>query len=107
MRPAVKTCVWLGSPDAYRNQDAVLKPLAESSRRHLENGRGSDDTLRYSPSGLSIRWGRALRTAAERGGSTPFNLIQLPNTNGAAVTVQARPPSCAIGGFAISRGQGT
>jgi DNA modification methylase len=82
MRPAVKTCVWLGSPDAFRNQDAVLIPLGKSTRLALENGRGADDTLRYSPSGLSIRWGRALRTAAERGGSTPFNLIQLPNTNG-------------------------
>ncbi len=82
MRPAVKTCVWLGPLNAYRNQDAVLKPLGKSTRLALENGRGADDTLRYSPSGLSIRWGRALRTAAERGGATPFNLIQLPNTNG-------------------------
>ena len=82
MRPAVKTCVWLGSPNCYRNQDEVLIPLAESTRRKLANGYCTDDTLRYSPSGLSIRWGRALRTAAERGGSTPFNLIQLPNTNG-------------------------
>lgn len=59
MRPAVKTCVWLGPPNAYRNQDAVLIPLGKSTRRLLETGRAADDTLRYSPSGLSIRWGRA------------------------------------------------
>jgi len=82
MRPAVKHCVWLGPPTAYRNQDAVLIPLAKSTRRLLANGRGADDELRYSPSGLSIRYGRALRTAAERGGSTPFNLLSFPNTNG-------------------------
>jgi len=82
MRPAVKTCVWLGSPDCYRNQDAVLIPLSASTRRALANGRGSDDTLRYLPSGQSIRYGRTLRTAAERGGSTPFNLLQFANTSG-------------------------
>jgi site-specific DNA-methyltransferase (cytosine-N4-specific) len=79
MRPSVKTCVWLGPPDAYRNQDAVLMPLSKSIRRLI--GKPQNDTLTYSPSGMSIRRNRALRTPLARGGSTPFNLLKIANTN--------------------------
>lgn len=92
MRPAVKTCMWLGSPKAYRNQDAVLIPLGKSTRRALANGRAADDTLRYSPSGQGIRFGRAVRTAEQRGGSTPFNLLKIANTNGRSGHSAGTPP---------------
>lgn len=107
MRPAVKTCVWLGSPDAYRNQDEVLIPLSKSSRRALKNGRGSDDTLRYSPSRLSIRWGRACGLRLNAVDRLPSICFRFPTRTGAAATVQARRWNCASGGFATSQSQGT
>jgi hypothetical protein len=45
MRPSVKMCVWLGSPDCYRNQDAVLwTPSDDLSAKHR-----SDIALRVGP----------------------------------------------------------
>jgi site-specific DNA-methyltransferase (cytosine-N4-specific) len=77
MRPSVKACVWAGAPDCYRNQDAVLW---SQSAANAATDR-SDRALRKSPSGHSVRPGRTAEVAAERGGTTPFNLIPIPNSD--------------------------
>jgi DNA modification methylase len=73
MRPSVKTCVWLGPEDCFRDQDAVLWSQSEGSAAKDR----SDRALRYSPSGYPWRDGRARSVADERGGTTPFNLIPI------------------------------
>lgn len=77
MRPSVKACVWLGAPDCYRCQEAVL--WTESESMATENR--MDRVLHVSPSGLSTRRGRFRDTVDERGGVTPFNLLPIPNTD--------------------------
>jgi DNA modification methylase len=73
MRPSVKMCVWLGPPDCYRNQDAVLwTPSDELSARHR-----SDIALRTGPSGKTYRNSTIAKAADERGGTTPFNLLPI------------------------------
>jgi hypothetical protein len=77
MRPSMKLCVWLGEPDCYRNQGAVLWRESEANRAvDLE-----DRALRRHPSGLSMRPGRAAAASRERGGVTPFNVLPMANTN--------------------------
>lgn len=73
MRPAMKYCVWLGSPNCYRDQDAILKEIAKQPKK-------STNRLITSPSGYTIRHDRAYSVPNERGGATPFNVITLTNT---------------------------
>lgn len=77
MRPSVKPCVWLGAPDCYRNQDAVLWSPSESTK--AENR--EDRALHRLPSGQSMRRGRCAAASDERGGVTPFNLIPIANSD--------------------------
>lgn len=73
MRPSVKACVWLGPPDCYRNQDAILWTSSFMNKYNdLE-----DRALKRYPSGSSMRRGRCIQTSLERGGSTPFNLFPI------------------------------
>jgi len=78
MRPSLKACVWLGPSDCYRNQEAMLLPIAEATTTDKRIARHE---LGYSPSGLSMRHGRALTRCAERGGATPFNLLVCANSD--------------------------
>ena len=74
MRQSVKMCVWLGSPDCYRNQDNVLwTPSQATSAKHR-----SDIALRTGPSGRKYRNSTISKAADERGGTTPFNLLPIP-----------------------------
>ena len=74
MRPSVKTCVWLGSPDCFRNQANVLwSPSQVNSARHR-----SDIALRTGPSGRTYRNSSVAKAADERGGTTPFNCLPIP-----------------------------
>ena len=74
LRQSVKMCVWLGSPDCYRNQDAVLwTPSQAMSTKHR-----ADHALRTGPSGRTYRNSTIARAADERGGTTPFNLLPIP-----------------------------
>lgn len=75
MRPSVKACVWLGSPDCYKDQSSVLWDAAEATVAK----RSSSRILRKRPSGQSVRDGRACSVSEERGGVTPFNLLPIPN----------------------------
>lgn len=74
MRQSVKMCVWLGSPDCYRNQENVLwSPSQATSARHR-----ADIALRTGPSGRTFRNSTISKAADERGGTTPFNLLPIP-----------------------------
>jgi len=75
MRQSVKTCVWLGNPGCYRNQDAVL---CTPSQTVLARSR-SDIALRTAPSGRRYRNGALACSTDERGGTTPFNLLPISN----------------------------
>jgi DNA modification methylase len=77
LRPSVKVCAWFGSPDCYRDQDGVL--WFESAAMAAKDR--SDRALRRRPSGQSMRAGRCGATVDERGGTTPFNLLPLANTD--------------------------
>ncbi len=75
-RQSVKTCVWLGPPGCYRDQDRVLKtPSSRTSAR-----RRSDLAVREGRSRKGYKEGTLAGVAAERGGTTPFN--RLPISNG-------------------------
>jgi DNA modification methylase len=77
MRQSIKWCVWLGPPDCYRNQDAVLWEASEA----MAAMNWSDRCLRNFPSGHTVRPGRVATAAIERGGVTPFNVLPLASTN--------------------------
>jgi DNA modification methylase len=77
LRQSVKMCIWLGPADCYRNQEAVLwEPCDRHSARKWQ-----DRALRQRPSGHSVRDGRTAQTSALRGGSVPFNLLPIANSN--------------------------
>jgi len=74
MRQSVKMCVWLGSPDCFRDQNRVLwTPSQATSAKHR-----ADIALRIGPSGRSYRNSTIAKAADERGGTTPFNLLPIP-----------------------------
>jgi hypothetical protein len=79
MRQSIKLCVWLGDPDCYRDQHVVL---IEPAGRTAGDGRSSESRLVYSPSTHKIRRSRILRTCIERGGATPFNLLEVAGRGG-------------------------
>jgi hypothetical protein len=80
MRPSVKACVWLGRPDCYRDQDAVLWDQAEASKVRHRCARARNVARHDSPSGHGSNLATCDRSASRRGGVTPFNLI--PTTHG-------------------------
>lgn len=77
MRPSVKTDIWLGMPDCYRVQDQVLWTQSDANAAASR----SDRALKRVPSGGSMRAGRCSVAADERGGTTPFNLLPVANTD--------------------------
>jgi DNA modification methylase len=81
MRPSLKACVWLGSPDCYRNQDDVLWKESEGAKaaRIGERFDNSEGPSGWRP-GSKPRHvnGLTMRMAAERrGGVTPFNVLPI------------------------------
>ena len=77
-RPSTKACVWLGEPDCWRDQDAVLWSQSDANAACDR----ADRALEYRPSGGSQRRGRMAAVADERGGRvTPFNLIPIANAD--------------------------
>lgn len=78
MRPSLKACVWLGDPGCFRDQDAVLVTTSEHAKLDVASARME---LKRAPSGLTMRKGRCLGVAAERGGSTPYNVVMCANTD--------------------------
>jgi hypothetical protein len=80
MRPSVKYLVWCGSPDCYRNQDAVLWEESHRNKAERASERISN-ALKYGPSGYTIRREQMYEVAERRGGVTPFNLLPFANTD--------------------------
>lgn len=83
-RASLKYCAWLGPADCYRAQENVLRaPSAEfmAQPSHEERGR------RVFVSGTTANQAAMQRSVRERGGSTPFNVIPIPqlsqNSSGA------------------------
>jgi DNA modification methylase len=76
MRPSLKTCLWIGDADCYRNQSVVLLPPSKAT---MHDKRVNETTLVYQPSGHHGRRGKALSTWKERGGVTPFNIVSIAN----------------------------
>jgi len=90
MRSSVKYCVWLGNPDCYRNQEAVLIAESDTSRYRRSILRNAKATGYTSPSASKRRTdtprlnqARCYSAAKRRGGVTPFNLIPATNTKNA------------------------
>lgn len=82
MRPSVKACVWLGDPDCYRNQDAILWRESDKNKANRVGERLSND-LKYHPSTMTMRNRRCAEVSGGRGGTTPFNLLPIANTDSA------------------------
>jgi DNA modification methylase len=76
LRQSVKTCVWLGPKDCYRNQDNVLRTPSEKT----SNRPCSDNEVRPGIGKWPCRNGSMASAAAERGGTTPFNLLPISNS---------------------------
>lgn len=78
-RPSVKAVVWLGAPDCWRDQTAVLWTQSDANAAVDR----SDRALRKHPSGQ--HFGKGIGGCAavsdERGGVTPFNLLPAANTS--------------------------
>jgi hypothetical protein len=82
MRPSLKACVWLGPPDCYRDQDAVLWSEADRTRAmKLAQRAGKQLHSRESPCGHMIDDRRIGAAADRRGGVTPFNVLPFPNAD--------------------------
>jgi DNA modification methylase len=84
LRPSLKMCVWLGPPDCYRDQDAVLwteSQLTTGLRLALRAG-GSNAVMRRRDSASEFHRdrARALASAERRGGVTPYNVLPLGNS---------------------------
>jgi len=77
LRQSTKMCVWLGSPNCFRNQDGVLWKASDA----MAAVNWSDRCLRNLPSGHTVRPGRVAAAAIEWGGVTPFNVLPLASTN--------------------------
>ena len=77
LRPSLKACVWCGPPDAYRDQDAILWEESDANRAARLTRRAIRE---IHPSGHSVNGFRASARAAERGGTTPFNVLPVANT---------------------------
>jgi DNA modification methylase len=78
MRRSVKSIVWLGDPDCYRDQDSGLWTESDSSRASRYN----DRFMRYThPSGYTVDRAKCSAIVHARGGVTPFNLMPIANAN--------------------------
>jgi DNA modification methylase len=75
-RGSLKACVWVGEPNCYRNQDAVLWTETESNVKARMAGRIEK---RISPSGRTVNTHKAVGAALRRGGVTPYNVLPYSN----------------------------
>ena len=75
LRNSVKTCVWLGSPDCFRNQDNVLLEPSRKTKGRMN----STNRIKPGKNRKGFREARMATASAERGGTTPFNMIRIAN----------------------------
>lgn len=76
MRPSLKPCVWLGSPDCYREQESVLWSESERNAALRTNARFE---RKQFPSGRTVNEKVGRQAAVTRGGVTPFNVLPVPS----------------------------
>ena len=78
LRTSIKWCVWLGRPDCYRNQDAVLEPPSPNTKYPSSTPTEGPVTYDVHPSGLRFNNAGFNKALSERGGVTPRNLLVCP-----------------------------
>jgi site-specific DNA-methyltransferase (adenine-specific) len=77
MKAGVKTSIWLGAPDCYKDRSRVMWEPAQATKvRDL-----SDRVLRYKPSGAMTRNSGFADSLEKNGGAVPFNVLPIGNTN--------------------------
>lgn len=79
-RPSVKACVWIGPPDCWRDQDAVLWRECDDMKARRASDRSMGLARRVNPSGHGYS-PSIYTSAAGRGGTTPFNVLPIPNNS--------------------------
>jgi hypothetical protein len=79
MRPSLKTCVWCGPPDCYRDQDAVLWSESQGNVAMRCGERILKKEMK--PSGHGVDRVRCGMAALRRGGVTPFNCLPIGNAD--------------------------
>lgn len=72
LRPSLKTCVWCGPPDCYRDQRAVLWDESAEQKRRRAAARAGRIPF---PSGHGVDRMRIAATSESRGGVIPFNVF--------------------------------
>jgi DNA modification methylase len=79
LRASVKACVWVGEPNCYRDALQVLCHESDSNRgkRKLDLPNHSE----YRTGGQHIREARTREAVLTRGGTQPFNLLPIANSN--------------------------
>lgn len=75
LRPSLKACVWAGERDCYRDQDKVLRPMSERTREGLTRS----NKKQKRPSGHAMNTFKMSQSAIDRGGSSPFNVLDIVN----------------------------
>lgn len=93
MRSSVKSCVWVGPSDCWRNQDAVLWSESDWNKVTRLAKRALSKVTEHRPSGASVNNHRARNRAVERGGVTPFNLLPVPSGSGQSLAPQGHGAS--------------
>lgn len=76
-RSSVKPIIWLGDPNCYRNQDAVLWEPSDTQKAMKKTSR----VRHYAPSRMSVNKSTFVEAVERRGGVTPFNLIPFCNAD--------------------------
>lgn len=74
LRPSLKTCVWVGPQDCYRDGLAVLWEESQANRAARLAGRCTA-RLQSRCSRVTVRDARARAACGRRGGVTPFNVV--------------------------------
>jgi 16S rRNA G966 N2-methylase RsmD len=81
LRPSLKTCVWVGAGDCYRNQEAVFLCESENNERDRLTRRFDRkpcaSRVRTQTEGPRDNHARLKGRAGERGGTTPFNVLPI------------------------------
>lgn len=83
MRNSIKVCVWVGEPQCYRNQDAVLWEESTYTTMRRAEAR-MKNVKQLSGNALSVntpdRW-HIYDASERRGGVIPFNLLPINNAD--------------------------
>jgi len=102
LRNSVRTCVWLGPYDCYRNQSAVKWRKADTDKAVRQVQRATHGLPLSDPEELTNALGCcSLHSFEGEAGVVPFNLLPIPagvgpTSNGDATAWSVRTPSSAL-----------